>query len=115
MSGKWFGPNLRPLIVLGVAIAVTLAPALARHKKADPYTQYRNNPHSSGWLNREIARHLRTDVLVSQRQRHHRPPRIALPPVNDPAQDITAQDTQATTTIVDLNGGKLVAAWEDSN
>jgi hypothetical protein len=33
--------------------------------------------------------------------------------VNDPTAD-TGDDTQNTTTVVDLGGGKLVAAWIDS-
>jgi Domain of unknown function DUF11 len=40
--------------------------------------------------------------------------RILKGTVNNPGADATARDTQSETTLIDLGGGKLVAAWNDS-
>lgn len=42
------------------------------------------------------------------------PQTVVQPSVNNPAADTTARNTQAGPALVDLGGGKLVAAWYDS-
>lgn len=101
----------KPLVVLCLALSVGGSPALAK-KKADPYAAWRNDPHSGAYLNRDAVKRAMAAGLVDRK--HRKPPRIQLPAVNDPTADTTAQDTQSETTVLDMNGGNLIAGFNDS-
>src|SRR5690242_2181583 len=112
MSGKFAGFRGQLLVAGCVALGVGLTPALGKHAKVDPLAAVRKDPHSSAWLNREAAKRARKAGLVAGKLA--RPPRLATPMVNNPAADATNQDTQSETSIADLGGGNLVAAFNDS-
>ena len=110
MSNTSFWSLGRLLLVAGVALGVGATPALTAKKK-DPAATARNDPHSGAWLNREAARRARAAGFTGGKSA---PPRIALPAVNDPNADATAQDTQSETTIANFGGGNLIASFNDS-
>jgi hypothetical protein len=74
-----------------------------------PFTPAADDPRSGAKLNLLAAKRHGATQAPSQPTR-----KILAGTVNNPGADATAQDTQSETTVVDLGGGKLVAAFNDS-
>jgi len=105
---KWL-----PLAVLLGCGALMAAEAAMAAERIDFKQAAANDPRSGAALNRDAAiRALKAGTVPALRRPSQR--RIGHLPVNDPGADATDKDTQSETTIIDLGGGNLVAAFNDS-
>jgi subtilisin-like proprotein convertase family protein len=96
------------LIGVGLA-AIDSFKSLAANKKLDPYAAAAKDPRSGAALNRDAA--LRSHRRATVRSG---PRRVFFGTVNNPASDLTAQDTQSETSVVQLGAANIVAAFNDS-
>ena len=110
----------RKSVSLWAVLALAIGPLfygclnpVAAAEKQDPLAAALKDPRSSGALNILAAKQWRAvhgsapAAIPPQYRIHHSA-------VNNPGADLTAQDTQSETTIVDLGGGNLVGAYNDS-
>src|SRR5437868_8189256 len=104
-SNRWASLLLCCTMCVGLGFVATEA----NGKKLSPYEAAVNDPRSGAALNRDVARRSHVKITVRAGDR-----RIHWGPVNNPAADLTAQDTQSETTVVHLNGTNIIAAFNDS-
>ena len=104
-------PKLLPALV-GCALALSFGWAAAADKAA-ALKAAKNDPRSGALLNVIAAKAARAAGLAASADGRV-PQFISQSPVNNPAADATAKDTQVETTLVDLGGGNLVTAYVDS-
>ena len=103
--------KLLPALV-GCALALSFGWAAAADKAA-ALKAAKNDPRSGALLNVIAAKAARAAGLAAGADGRV-PQYIFHSAVNDPTADATAQDTQSETTVVDLGGGKLVSAYNDT-
>jgi subtilisin-like proprotein convertase family protein len=114
MSGK----PLRLLAVMALAMSATIgfaaSIASAGEKGDDAAKAAADDPRSGAAINLQSARNPHPEPLPRS---GYAPSAIELLPtnsVNNRAADTGATDTQSETTVIDLGGGRLVAAFNDS-